>query len=146
MEDLKIVNLPPMKVARFYGFGPNPEDIAFGQFNAWAEPRGLAEASTYGFDNPVPSPGSPNYGYEVWFPIEDENTEGVEIKEFAGGRYAVTRYFWCDNPGEGIPRAWAAFSEKADAAGYRMGSHQWLEKSFSDETGKGLELMLPLAD
>ena len=42
----------------------------------------------FGFNNPDPSAGSPNYGYEVWIVVDrDEMTpeDGVEIKAIPGG-------------------------------------------------------------
>lgn len=41
----------------------------------------------FGFINPNPSPGSPNYGYEQWVSVspEEKSAEGIEIKEFPDG-------------------------------------------------------------
>ena len=67
--DVRIVKLEPMTVASAYGFGKEPEGIASRKLVAWAKPKGLfddpAQHPTFGFNNPDPSPGSPNYGYEL---------------------------------------------------------------------------------
>jgi hypothetical protein len=68
--DVRIVKLESMRVASFHGFGTEPEAIAFGKLTAYAQPKGylddLEAKSVFGFNNPNPSAGSPNYGYEVW--------------------------------------------------------------------------------
>ncbi len=72
--DVRIVRLEPMRVASFHGFGTSPEHEAARKLIAWAKPGSLLDAPNkhriFGFDNPCPSPGSPNYGYEFWITIE----------------------------------------------------------------------------
>jgi hypothetical protein len=48
---------------------------------------------TFGFNNPDPSPGSPNYGYEIWLGVgpDVEESPPIEIKQVVLGKYAVTR-------------------------------------------------------
>jgi hypothetical protein len=71
--DVRVVKLEPMRVACAYGFGKEPEAIAASKLDAWAKPRGflddLERHPTFGFDNPGPSPSSPNYGYELWMKV-----------------------------------------------------------------------------
>src|SRR5512136_1885712 len=96
--DVRTVKLEPMRVASAYGFGPEPEGIASSKLNAWAKPKGLLgdqeHHPTFGFNNPNPSPSSPNYGYELWMQVgPDAQPEGdITIKNFPGGLYAVTRF------------------------------------------------------
>ena len=95
--DVKIVHLDPMRVASVLGFGPSPEAAALKKLAAWAGPRGLlaepGRPRIFGFNNPNPSPGSPNYGYEFWLVVgpEVEATAEAPVLEFEGGLYAVAR-------------------------------------------------------
>jgi len=75
MDELavRIVNLEPMRVASFHGFGPSPEHLAIQKLADWAAPRGYLvdrkQHRIFGFNNPNPSHGSPNYGYELWLVV-----------------------------------------------------------------------------
>ena len=81
--DFRIVQLEPLRVASAHGFGEGPETLAWDKLTAWARERGLWQDGTsrrfFGFNNPDPSPGSPNYGYETWMTVGSE----VEL----GGRH-----------------------------------------------------------
>ena len=67
--EVHIVQLAPMRVASAHGFGASPETLAWDKLTTWAKERGLwqdaAPRRFFGFNNPDPSPGSPNYGYEI---------------------------------------------------------------------------------
>jgi DNA gyrase inhibitor GyrI len=93
--DVRIVEMEPMRVASAHGFGTSPEEQAWSKILAFAEEKGLdiKEARFFGFNNPNPSPGSPNYGYEQWMTVShDVEAEGeITIKEIPARRYAVTR-------------------------------------------------------
>jgi DNA gyrase inhibitor GyrI len=110
---VKIVRLSPMQVASFYAFGPEPEHAAANKLLLWAEPRGLADGGqahrVFGFNNPSPGAGSPNYGYEFWLELHGGETAQeavaepqVEVKQFDGGLYAVAH---CRGV-EAIPDTW----------------------------------------
>jgi DNA gyrase inhibitor GyrI len=132
--DIKIVRLEPMLVASFHAFSASPEIDARNKLIAWAEPKGLLENTVrhriFGFDNPSPSPGSPNYGYEFWIMVgEKTKPEGdIKIKEFKGGLYLVTRCEIKNNAGEIIPETWKNLEIWREATGYKAGNHQWLEE------------------
>ena len=66
------------------------------------------EHRIFGFNNPYPSPGSPNYGWESWITIGSDVKleEGIDIKNFGGGLYAVTRCDVKNNPYDIIPATW----------------------------------------
>ena len=93
--EVRIVNLPPMRVACVNGFGEGPEGMAFEKMKTWAETHNLPGRSyrLFGYNNPDPSPGSPNYGYDVWITVDESvQVDGdARIIEFPGGLYAVTR-------------------------------------------------------
>ena len=106
--DVRIVKLPPMRVACVNGFGEGPEGMAFDKMRAWAEAHHLLGKPyrLFGYNNPDPSPGSPNYGYDVWITVDESvQADGdARIIDFPGGLYAVTRIEvknpWDDIPGD----------------------------------------------
>jgi effector-binding domain-containing protein len=91
--DVRIVRMEPMRVASAHGFGTSPEAEAWEKILAFAESKGLdlKETRFFGFNNPSPSPGSPNYGYEQWMVVGPGVAgEGeITIKEIPARAYAV---------------------------------------------------------
>lgn len=155
-ENVRIVRLEPARVASVLGFGESPELEAIEKLSAWAKPKGyledLAEHRIFGFNNPSPSPGSPNYGYELWMVIgqdvapEDE----VEIKEFSGGLYAVKHCVISGDAYEVIPATWRELVMWREDSPYKSGSHQWLEEHLQIGSGQSeawaLNLYLPIEE
>ena len=98
IEDLfvQVIELEPMRVASVRAFSESPENDAWEKMRAWAEPQGLLEDLTthpiFGFNNPNPSPGQENYGYEFWIRMGAHfKGEGeIEAKDYDGGLFAVT--------------------------------------------------------
>jgi len=135
MSDLpvRIVELEPMLIASAYGFGEEPEMQAWDTLLDWARSKGmiLRDHRFFGFNNPNPSPGSPNYGYEQWMTInpEEESADGIEIKEFSGGLYAVTR---CEGLLH-ISEIWKQLAIWREESKYQEAAHQWLEECFTPE-------------
>jgi DNA gyrase inhibitor GyrI/DNA-binding HxlR family transcriptional regulator len=138
---VEIVQLEPMTVASVQAISKTPEDDAWKKMVAFAEPRGLLrdlkKNPIFGFNNPNPSAGKEEYGYEFWIRIDPktELEEGVVKKEFDGGLYAVTR---CNLTKEstssylqehGMLESWARLGEWFKSSGYKKAEHQWLEKS-----------------
>jgi DNA gyrase inhibitor GyrI len=127
--EVRIVKLEPMRVASVYGFGASPENEAREKLIAWAKPKGLLdnpdERRIFGFNNPNPSHGSPNYGYEFWITVgPDIAPEGeVRIEEFPGGLYAVTR---CRGV-ETITDTWNQLYKWVIDSKYSIAYHQCLE-------------------
>jgi DNA gyrase inhibitor GyrI len=144
--DVKIVTLAPMRVASVLGFGPSPEAAAWQKLKAWAGPRGLlAEPDRpriFGFNNPSPTPASPNYGYEFWIEVgpQVQADDDVQIKQFDGGMYAVTR---CQGV-ETITGTWKQLVAWLAASPYRQAHHQWLEEHISGADIAPDELILDL--
>lgn len=151
--DVRIVELEPMRIASFHGFGASPEGVAWEKLVVWAEPQGLLTDlevhRVWGFNHPSPALGSPNYGYEFWIELHDgEPTAAaapVEVKSFAGGRYAVTHCTGVQN----IEATWRRFGTWLEESEHQMGSHQWLERHCTrvDHAPEMLELdlYLPIA-
>jgi DNA gyrase inhibitor GyrI len=128
--EVRITRLEPMRVAWAYAFGESPEVEAWRVLLAFAKTKGLlddqAEHRFFGFNNPDPSPGSPNYGYEQWMAVDaDVEPEGeVQIKEFPGGLYAVAR---CEGVGN-IGAVWQQLVTWCEDSHYKKAHHQWLEE------------------
>jgi len=154
--DVRIVPLEPMHVASFLGFGESPEDLAWGKLLPWAKGKGLLDDPKsyrlFGFNNPNPSPGSPNYGYEVWITIDPEEIKpenGVEIKTFPGGLYAVTKCVVPKEKFEVIGQTWKKLVAWCENSQYHFGDQQWLEESLPiapPDTEFVLDLFLPIAE
>jgi hypothetical protein len=147
--ELKQVTVPATKAARFHAFSSAPEDEAFAMLKAWAEGSGVWKRGSllepdptltvYGYNNPNPAAGSPNYGYEfvVCGPDLPLAPETVEIE---GGNYVVTPFTGSD-PSR-LPEAWQALVREATRAGYRTAGHQWMERHWLPEMK--IELFLPV--
>jgi DNA gyrase inhibitor GyrI len=155
-NDVRLVQLPPMRIASVHGFGRSPEEQAWAKLNQYAGPQGwlenLGEHRIFGFNNPSPSAGSPNYGYEYWITVGPEAApEGeVEIKEFSGGLYGVLRCEVHGNAYEAIPQAWGRLVQWLEGSNYKLASHQWLEEHLEvEKLAEGeftLDLYLPVAE
>jgi DNA gyrase inhibitor GyrI len=153
--EVRIITLPPMRVACINGFGQSPENQAFNKMKVWAKAHGLLGKShrLFGYNNPDPAPGSPNYGYDVWVTLDESiKADGeARIIQFPGGLYAVTR---CEvkDPGNDIPGTWQKLVKWMENSKYHHGRHQWLEEHIGplEEQGSGqpftLDLYLPVSE
>lgn len=150
-KNFRIVELPAMRVASVLGYGEQPEYLAWEKLVSYAGPRGYLEDRSnhpvYGFNNPDPSPGSPNYGYEYWICVGPEaQAEGdAQIKEFAGGLYAVARCEIRAGDFQTIPETWKKLVEWFEDSRYRHAGHQWLEQHLADPGEDfDLDLFMPV--
>jgi AraC family transcriptional regulator len=136
LEDVKIVRLEPIRVACVNGYGSEPESLAFKKMSAYVEAKGLKtdgqQHRFFGYNNPNPAPGSPNYGYDVWVTVDQSfQSEGeVKVFDFPGGLYAVTSI----RPitGEEIFETWQQLVTWRERSKYRSAHHQWLEEHIGD--------------
>jgi predicted transcriptional regulator YdeE len=142
-----------MRVISAYGFGSQPEGIAAGKMEAFLAKKGLlagygSSIPHYGFNNPSPSSGSPNYGYEIWAVVPPEVTPEDDLCEvmFTGGLYAVTRF---ENL-EDIGRVWGELVQWREGSPYLHADHQWLEHLLNplerDPSKYLFELYLPIKE
>lgn len=126
--EVTIRRLEPMRMACTSGFGPSPEAIAMDQMHAFIKAKGIDPKTIrwFGFNNPSPSPGSPNYGYDVWITVGPEVSADDEVKilEFGGGLYAVTHCVGAFN----LPEAWQQLVQWREDSPYQQAHHQWLEE------------------
>lgn len=153
--EVRIVTLPAMRLVCVNGFGESPEGQAFDKMLAWAKAHNLLKKPyrTFGYNNPDPSAGSPNYGYDVWLTVDKSvQTDGeARIIDFPGGLYAVARVD-VKNPWEDIPGTWQKLVKWMEASKYHHGRHQWLEEHIGplDDMGGDrpftLDLHLPIAE
>jgi DNA-binding transcriptional ArsR family regulator/DNA gyrase inhibitor GyrI len=159
--DVRVVTLEPMRVASVQVISETPEPDAWERMRAWAEPKGLLENleehPVFGFNNPNPSPGKTEYGYEFWIRVgPDIKPEGhVKIKQVEGGLYAVTTcnlkeelesQFFREN---GYLESWKKITEWVESSTYHLGSHQCLEKAHDPDASEGsliLDLYCPLEE
>ena len=151
--DVRIESLDPMWVASAHAIGERPERAAWEVLGGWAARHGLLEKPdshpVYGFNNPSPTPDSPEYGYEFWIRV-DPDTEpdpGVQVKEFAGGLYAVAECKLIDDPRGTVAQVWMALWEWVEESEYSWRRTHELEKHLRpgaplEETV--LELFLPI--
>lgn len=120
--EVRIVNLPPLRVICFNGFGPSPELQAWEKLADWAKVHDLWDKPhrLFGYNNPDPSPGSPNYGYDAWMTVDasvQAQGEGRFI-DFPGGQYAVTTVH-AGPQGEGIYETWQQLAAWVEHSPYR---------------------------
>jgi AraC family transcriptional regulator len=151
--DVRIIRLEPQHVAMSYGFGAGPEGIAWEKLLAFVRAKGLdhdQQAHRYfGFNNPSPAPGSPNYGYEQWITVSPEVlAEGdVQLKDFGGGLYAITR---CQL--EHITEVWMQLVGWREKSRYSSANHQWLEEAITNpleheiDGSSEFDLYLPITE
>jgi DNA gyrase inhibitor GyrI len=148
--NVKIIRLEGMRVASVQGFGSGPEKQAWEKMRVFLAQQGwLADLKAhrfFGFNNPEPTPASPNYGYEQWITVGSEvMPQGdVRVKSFAGGLYAVTR---CMLPI--ITDTWKKLVVWREGSGYKPASHQWLEEClnpFVPDEDMQLDLYLPITE
>ena len=150
---MRIQRLEPMRVASVRVVSETPERDAWRKLRAWAESKGLLDDPEshpiFGFNNPNPSPERKEYGYELWIRVGPEaQSEGeIEVKDFAGGRYAVTT---CKLHGEpNVMETWKQLWDWAQRSGYKWRKTHELEKAQNPRASEEdliLELYLPIED
>ncbi|HSM26066.1 MAG TPA: GyrI-like domain-containing protein, partial [Anaerolineaceae bacterium] len=125
---VRIVTMEPMTLICFNGYGSEPENQALTMLHDWSKKHNQL-GRIFGYNNPDPAEGSPNYGYDAGM-VVDTNTEpvdGARLRHLEQGLYAVlncpVKEPWVD-----IPDAWKTLVQWADANDYSLGSHQWLEE------------------
>lgn len=142
--EVKIVELAPMRVASFQAISTSPEHDAAQMLATWAQERGYLEDlnknPVFGFNNPNPTKGKKEYGYEFWIKVSDDYQEtGVTLKDIEKGRYAVTT---CESLGV-IGEKWMQLVEWVKKSEYEMREADCLEKTH-DFNASDEELVLDL--
>ncbi len=155
-QEIRLETLPAMRVATFYAYSETPEHDALKKVIHWSKSHGFWKEAPatriFGFDNPEPSEGSPNRGYEFWVTVgaEVHSDDKVKIKEFTGGKYAVLRCKVTNNPFEIIPATWGKLINWCEASPYTIGNHQCVEEHLTrNKAGDDnfvLDLYLPITE
>jgi DNA gyrase inhibitor GyrI len=151
--EVRIVHLERLHLASSYGFGSSPELIAHQKMFDFLKSRNLLDGygskyRHFGFNNPDPTPGSPNYGYEVWVTVDPEvEPEGdIRIIEFPGGLYAVSRIEGVEK----IGKMWGELVKWRERSAYKEAHHQYLENLINpleaDFSKFIFDLYLPIAE
>lgn len=147
--EVRTARLDPMCVASARAVSATPERDAWAILAAWAGPKGLLadpEAHPiFGFNNPSPTAGVQEYGYEFWIRVgPDAEPDGkVEVKQFPGGLYAVTT---CKGV-EAIGETWMQLLDWVRSSRYTWRQTHELEKLHGpplEEQDLVLDLYLPI--
>jgi AraC family transcriptional regulator len=119
--NLRIERLGPLNVAWVRAVSRSPEEDAWRTLSAWARPAGFLDDPekhpVFGFNNPSPTPGVQEYGYEFWIVVERDEVppDGIGLKEFEGGLYAVTSCAL----GPAMPQHWMALVRSVQSSRFR---------------------------
>ena len=139
ITEIQVVELEAMRVISFHGYGKSPEGIAWEKLREWVTTNGhegMVESQRFfGFNNPNPSPGSENYGYEQWMtlPKDYEPQEDETVKFLAGGLYAIGGFR--ESTPESFGPAWQAINDwRVDSDYVYDESRQWLEELRTKES------------
>lgn len=152
---VRILRLEPMRVASVRAISETPERDGWAKMRAWAEPKGLLnnpeKHPVFGFNNPNPSPGRKEYGYEIWIRVDPdtEAEDDIEVKDFPGGLYAVTTCKVIGDPLGTVPEIWMKLWEWAQSGKYKRRETHELEKAQNPEASEedvSLELHLPIEE
>lgn len=104
--EVKLIDLDSMHVVVATGYGPEPENEAWGDILEFAQQQDLDPWDQthrfFGFNNPDPEPITANYGYEQWMTVPSEMTATPPLvtKDVEGGRYAMVRIHGLDTIGD----------------------------------------------
>lgn len=147
MSEISLQSLPPMRMACYQVVSLEPENEGLQFMDAWVAARDLRDVRRFGFDSPVSEEQAKAglRGYEQWYSVPEgiAGADGVMIRQFPGGRYAVLRLFNpFEAPFETIPAGWQHLHEWVQSqADVKGGCHQCLEELVPGEGGT-LDLVL----
>ena len=151
---VRIENLAPLRVASFRAVSSTPEQDAWDKLQRWAGPKGLlrdlSAHPVFGFNSPTPVRGDPEYGYEFWIGVgpDAQSEEGGEVKNFAGGLFAVTTCKLQDDPQGRLRDVWTRLWEFSQSGLYRWRPTHELERPHNPQARPEemvLDLLLPIA-
>lgn len=143
-SDVKLVTLEEMRFISVHGFGEHPEDIAIEKMRTWVNAHNLTEHVEeyrfFGFNNPGPLAGSPNYGYEQWMTLAEDYIaeEEDKVKKIKGGLFAMLGFR--NATPEMFGPVWEALVEWRQDSGYEYDdSRQWLEECLTPKVLLNIE-------
>lgn len=132
--DVRIVTLKPFRVAVANAYGPSPETEAIAEIFEYASKNGLLKPGVrfFGENNPYPSAGTPDYGYDMYMTVGPEaQPEGkIEMRDFPGGLYAVTH---CPGDPSMLFAVWQKLEAWVKNSKYDLGPEQCLEEHLYED-------------
>lgn len=150
-SDIAIETLNRMWMACYRMVSPTPEEDGSKYIDEWVAKQNVkGSVRKFGFDTEVTQDQHRVglRGYEVWrtIPLDVQPSEGVTIREFEGGLYAVmTIYKPFSDPFTWIPAGWKELHEWViNSDSYRGANHQWLEELITRENVDDLKLYHPI--
>jgi len=156
---VEIKSLPTMKVASVRAISQTPENDAKAILDKYIKKHNLMDDPEshpiFGFNNPDPTPGHKEYGYEFWIKIDSiaETEADVIIKEIPSALYVVKECNLFDESNSeffkahGFLESWSQLSQWVKESDYQEGSHQGLEKALNhgaEFEDLQLELYMPI--
>lgn len=124
---IKVIReMPEMTVASFVCNGVHPEMAALEKMYIWADKSGITSQPhrIFGFNNPDPSKGNPEYGYEVWITVSDGfSSNDAVIKKIPPRTYAVLGTVLSE-----IEISWRHFVKWLNLGKYEYGGGNCLEE------------------
>lgn len=150
-SDVGIERLSPLWMACYRVASPTPEENTNRFMDDWyTRQKVSAPRRRFGFDVDVtPEEKKAGFrGYEVWFNVPEgvQPSEGVTIRDFTGGLYAVmTLYHPMVDPFARIPQGWKELHEWViGSSQYQSGEHQWMEELVARDGSDDLKLYHPI--
>jgi DNA gyrase inhibitor GyrI len=143
--NVQFIKLPDLHVASALGYGHQPETQAWQKLTAWMRAHRMMEDLSnlrfFGFNNPNPSAGSPNYGYEQWvtISIDIEPEEGIKVLDVPCGFYATL-----ECPLTTIGETWGELVNWQAGSKYRIAPGQCLEECLTPEILIGAPEGIPM--
>jgi len=151
--DVQFIRLLPMRVVSFHAVSETPENDAWKKLREWAEPKeyfdDLDKNPIYGFNNPDPSPGKKEYGYEFWLVVDSDFTsDEVTVKDVPESFNVVTR---CnvEDPARDIGEAWKKILQWIKKHKIKMAGRCGIEKVIvPSHSGEGfiLDIYIPVEE
>ena len=150
---IRMETLGPMRMACFRAVGKDPEQESLGFLKRWVLRQGVRDPGAvrvFGFDVEVGEAEQKkgSRGYEAWasVPPDVRPSEGVTIREFPGGQFAVLRIRNpLADPFGRIPPAWAHLMEWARKSGdYEPAVGPCLEEEIQEGRTVDMDLFLPV--
>ncbi|MCE7746100.1 MAG: ArsR family transcriptional regulator [Candidatus Heimdallarchaeota archaeon] len=151
--EVQFIRLLPMRVVSFQAVSETPENDAWKKLREWAEPKeyfdDLDKNPIYGFNNPDPSPGKKEYGYEFWLVVDQDFTsDEVTVKDVPESFNVVTR---CnvEDPARDIGEAWKKILQWIKKHKIKMAGRCGIEKVIvPSHSGEGfiLDIYIPVEE
>ncbi len=151
-SEVRIETVSPLHVACYRAVSQTPEDDVLRLMQDWIVRRKLPpSARSFGFDVEV-TPEQQQAGlrgYELWKSVPDDAqpADGVTIRDFGGGLYAVVTIRGAfDDPFRWIPAGWQALYNWVQVSTeYRPAGHQMLEEVVARDGRRDLDIFFPVA-